>query len=219
MTDITNYINNDIKALDIKNSISDVQLFFSELNFSHFPVVDEEVYIGSIESEDILSLDSTKNIVDYRYSLEGFFARNNMAWIEVLEVFAKNNTNLVPVLDETNKYMGYYEISDIIQFFHETPFLVEKGEIIIIKKRTLDFSISQITQIIESNNGRVLGIFISDSDSEFTQVTIKLTLGIINEIIQSLRRYDYEILSEHQGDNYINTLKERSDYLDKYLNI
>jgi hypothetical protein len=29
----------------------------------------------------------------------------------------------------------------------------------------------------------------------------------------------YEIISEHQEDNYINSLKERSDYLDKYLNM
>lgn len=219
MIDITDYINNDIKAINITESISDVQNFFSELNFSHFPVVEEEVYVGSLESEDIITFDSSKKIADYRYSLDGFFARNNMIWLEVLEVFAKNNTNIVPVLDEKNKYIGYYEISDIIRFFHETPFLKETGEIIIVKKRTLDYTTSQLSQIIESNNGQILGIFISDSDSEFTQITIKMSLGAVNEIIQTLRRYDYEILSEHHEDNYINTLKDRSDYLDKYLNI
>ena len=41
----------------------------------------------------------------------------------------------------------------------------------------------------------------------------------MNDIIQSFRRYNYEIVSEHYEDIYINTLKERSDYLDKYLNI
>lgn len=219
MTDITSYINNDLKAIDIKESISDVQVFFSDLTFSHFPVVEEEVYIGSIESDDIITFDSNKKIADYRYSLEGFFARNNMIWLEVLEVFAKNNTNLVPVLDETNKYIGYYEINDIMRFFHETPFLKEKGEIIIVKKRTMDFSISQLTQIIESNNGQILGLFVSDSDIEYSQITVKMGKGVVNEIIQTLRRYDYEIVSEHNEDNYINTLKERSDYLDKYLNI
>ena len=40
-----------------------------------------------------------------------------------------------------------------------------------------------------------------------------------NNIIQTFRRYNYEIISEHQEDNYINNLKERSEYLDKYLNI
>ena len=142
-----------------------------------------------------------------------------MIWLDVLEVFAKNHTNLVPVLDENNKYVGYYEISDIMNFFNETPFLKEAGDIIIIKKGVLDYSISQIVQIVESNNGKLLGLFVSETDLSSIQITLKISVGAMNEIIQTFRRYNYEIISEHKEDNYINTLKERSDYLDKYLNI
>ena len=219
MTEITNYITNDYKAIDSQETISAVQDFFDELTFSHFPVVEEGIYIGSIASEDIETFDSLKKVFDYRYSLEGFFARENMIWLDVLEVFAKNHSNLVPVLNENNNYLGYYEIRDIMNFFHETPFLQESGGIILVKKKTLNYSMGEITQIIESNNGKILGLFESKSDIEFTEVTIKISLGVMNEIIQSFRRYDYEIISEHFEDNYINTLKERSDYLDKYLNI
>jgi hypothetical protein len=77
---------------------------------------------------------------------------------------------------------------------------------------------SQITQIVESNNGKLLGLFISESDVNSIEVTMKISLGAINEI-SNLSEYNYEIISEHQEDNYINSLKERSDYLDKYLNI
>lgn len=219
MTEIANYITNDFKAIDSQDSIAVVQEFFDELTFSHFPVIEEEVYIGSIASEDIETFDGSKKIFDYKFSLEGFFARNNMVWLEVLEVFAKNNTNLVPVLDDKNKYIGYYEITDIIKFFSKTPFLFESGKIIVIKKRQEDYSLSQITQIIESNNGKTLGLFVSGTDAENIEVTMKINAGPINEIIQTFRRYDYEIVSDHHEDNYINTLKERSDYLDKYLNI
>ena len=219
MTEIANYITNDFKAIDSQDSIAVVQEFFDELTFSHFPVVEEGIYIGSIASDDIETFDSLKKVFDYRYSLEGFFARENMIWLDVLEVFAKNHSNLVPVLNENNNYLGYYEIRDIMNFFHETPFLQESGGIILVKKKTLNYSMGEITQIIESNNGKILGLFVSKSDSEFTEVTIKISLGVMNEIIQSFRRYDYEIISEHFEDNYINTLKERSDYLDKYLNI
>ena len=219
MTEIANYITTDYKAIDSQETIATVQDFFNDLNFSHFPVVEEGIYIGSIASEDIETFDNDKKVIDYKYTFEGFFARNNMIWLDVLEVFAKNHTNLVPVLDETNKYVGYYEIADIMKFFHETPFLKESGGIIIIKNRILDYSMSQITQIIESNNGKILGMFISDADVESVQVTIKINLGSMNEIIQTFRRYNYEIISEHKEDNYINNLKERSDYLDKYLNI
>jgi Mg/Co/Ni transporter MgtE len=219
MTEITNYITNDYKAIDSQETIAVVQEFFDDLNFSHFPVVEEEVYIGSIAADDIETFEANKKVFDYRYSLEGFFARSTMIWLDVLEVFAKNNTNLVPVLDEKNKYVGYYEITDIMKFFHETPFLQESGGIIIVKKRTSEYSMGQISQIVESNNGKLLGLFVSETDSENIQVTIKISLGVMNEIIQTFRRYNYEIVSEHFEDNYINTLKERSDYLDKYLNI
>ncbi len=168
MTEITNYITNDYKAIDSQETIATVQDFFDELTFSHFPVVEEGIYIGSIASEDIETFDSLKKVFDYRYSLEGFFARENMIWLDVLEVFAKNHSNLVPVLNENNNYLGYYEIRDIMKFFHETPFLQESGGIILVKKKTLNYSMGEITQIIESNNGKILGLFVSKSDIEYT---------------------------------------------------
>ncbi|KFF19852.1 CBS domain-containing protein [Flavobacterium hydatis] len=219
MTDITNYITNDFRAINSQETIASVQDFFADLSFSHFPVLEDGVYIGSIASDDIETFDIDKKVIDYKYTLEHFFARSNMIWLDVLEVFAKNHTNLIPVLDENNTYLGFYEIGDIIKFFHETPFLKEPGGIIIVKKGLLDYSMSEITQIVESNNGRLLGIFVSDANADSVQITIKISLGAMNEIIQTFRRYNYEIISEHQEDTYINNLKERSDYLDKYLNI
>jgi Mg/Co/Ni transporter MgtE len=219
MTEITEYITNDFKAIDSQDSISTVQSFFDDLHFSHFPIIEEGIYIGSIASEDLQTFDIEKKVNDYKFTLEGFFARTTTIWLDVLEIFAKNHTNLVPVLDESNAYVGYYEIEDIMKFFHETPFLKEPGSILIVKKSAVEYSMSQITQIIESNNGKLLGVFISDLDAQNVEVTLKLSIGAINEIIQTFRRYDYEIISEHQEDNYINNLKERSDYLEKYLNI
>ncbi|MNE33333.1 CBS domain protein [compost metagenome] len=219
MTEITEYINNDIKAIRLEESIETVQDFFAELSFSHFPVLEEGTYIGSIALDDVETFDIDKKVSDYRYTLEGFYARTNMIWLDVLEVFARNHTSVVPVLDENNKYVGYYDITDIVKFFHETPFLKEMGGIIIVEKNINDYSMSQIAQIVESNNGKLLGLFISNVEDDNVQVTVKITLGAMNEIIQTFRRYNYEIISEHQEDNYLNALKERSDYLDKYLNI
>lgn len=219
MTEILNYITNDFKALDSQETIFDAQDRLDEISFSHFPVVEEGVYIGCIIKDDLETFDGDKKVADYRFTLEPFYARTTMIWLDVLEVFAKNHTNLVPVLDENNQYKGYYEIEDIIKFFHETPFLKEQGGIIIVQKGILDYSMSQVAQIVESNNGKLLGLFISEATTENVQITIKISLGGMNDIIQTFRRYNYEIISEHQEDNYINNLKERSDYLDKYLNI
>lgn len=219
MTELLQFINNAYKALDSQETIAEVQDFFSDISFSHFPVVEDGVYLGCIAAEDSETFDSDKKIIDYRFTLEGFFVRTTTIWLDVLEVFAKNHSNLVPVLDQSNSYVGYYEMEDVMRFFHETPFLKEPGGIIVVQKPILEYSMSQITQIVESNNGKLLGLFVSESAVDSVVVTLKISLGAMNEIIQTFRRYNYEILSDHQEDNYINNLKERSDYLDKYLNI
>lgn len=219
MTEIKEYITNDYKAINSQEKIADVQDFFAEVPFSHFPILNDGVFIGSISADDVDTFDSDKMVNDYRYTLEAFFARDTMIWLDVLEVFAKNHTNIVPVLNEENNYSGYYELEDIVKFFHETPFLKEPGGIIVVQKNTIDYSMSQVAQIVESNNGKPLGMFVSEANPETIQITVKTTLGAMNDIIQTFRRYNYEIISEHHEDNYLNSLKERSEYLDKYLNI
>lgn len=205
--------------MDSEETILAAQDFFMDVSFSHFPVLEDGIYLGSIVAEDIETFDTDKKISYYKYTLEPFFVRSSMNWLDVLEVFGKNHTDIVPVLDENNHYLGYYELTDSMRFLNETPFIKEAGGIIIVKKALVDYSMSQVSQIVESNNGKLLGLFVSKSDNDTIEITIKVTLGVMNDIIQTFRRYNYEIISEHNDDNYINTLKERSDYLDKYLNI
>ena len=219
MSEISEYLTNDYRPIDSHETVASLRDFFAEEHFTHFPIVEESVYIGSIGADDVETFDDDKEISNYRYALSGFFARTNMLWLDVLELFARYETNVVPVLDDANKYVGYYESADIIKLFNDTPFLKEQGGIIIVEKGIADYSIGQITQIVESNNGKILGMFISEARIDMIQVTIKITIGGMNDILQTFRRYNYEIISEHQEDTYLNSLRDRSDYLDKYLNI
>ncbi|HIO26614.1 MAG TPA: CBS domain-containing protein, partial [Flavobacteriaceae bacterium] len=164
--------------------------------------------------------DKNKPLSDYEYSLETFFVRESDNWLDILESFTKNNTNLMPVLaDEDNKYLGYLEISDVLAFLSETPFMDSPGAIVVVEKGLKDYSFSEISQIIESNEGKVLGAFISNINNDVAEITIKIGLLGLNEIIQTFRRYSYKVVSTHQEDVFLKNLKERSDYLDKYLNI
>ena len=89
----------------------------------------------------------------------------------------------------------------------------------IVEKGIHDYSFSEISQIVESNDGKLLGAFISKMDSDLVRITIKVGNASINEVIQTFRRYSYNIISGHQEDSYIESLKDRSQYLDKYLNM
>jgi len=213
------YIINDIKPLKVEDTIKDVQLLFNNLTYSHIPIKRDNVYIGCISENDAHCFDSSKPISDFLYALEGIYVRKKTIWLDVLEAFAVNDTNIMPVLDDNNKYLGYYELSDVLSKFNETPFFAEPGGIIIVEKGYNDYSFSEVCQIVESNNVKLLGAFISKIENDVAQITIKIGNGSINDIIQTFRRYSYNVISGHEDDAYLENLKERSDYLNKYLNM
>lgn len=219
MNSIFSYINRDLRPFKTTDTIADVQDFFANLNYSHFPVLEDGVFIGSISSDTADILAENTSIVDNKFELNRFFVRVDMVWLDVLEVFAQNETNIVPVLSNKNKYVGYYELEDVIRFFHETPFLKEDGGILIVEKEVAEYSMGQVVQIVESNNARLLGAFVSKIENNKVEITLKTSGGSLNDILQTFRRFEYTIVSEILDDNYLQNLKERSDYLDKYLSI
>jgi len=201
-----------------ESRFEDILSFIEQNNYSHFPVVENGVYLGSISAIDIVP-SKTKTVGDYRYALQPFFVRNDANWFEVLEKFAQFDCTILAVLNEKNYYIGYYFYHDILPYLNRTPLLKEAGLAIVVEKHYLDYSISEIAQIVESNNCKLLGIFVSSMEQEKAQITIKASAGNISEIIQTFRRFGYDIISEHNQDTYLNELKDRSAYLDKYLNI
>ncbi len=213
------YIINDIKPVTINGMVSDVKLLFSQLTYSHIPIENNGVYLGCISETDAHCFDGKKPLTECAYAFEGFYVRESTMWLDVLETFAQNTSNIMPVLAEDNSYLGYYELNDIIALFNETPFFAEPGGIIIIEKGIKDYSFSEISQVAESNNAKILGAFISNMKDDMVQITIKIGNAGINEIIQSFRRYNYNIISSHEDDIYLENLKDRSEYLNKYLNI
>ena len=216
---LSTYIINDIKPLELTDKIKDAQLVFNQLTYSHIPVSLKGEFIGCISETDVHCFESDKTLEEYRYAIEDFHVYPFTLWLDVLEAFAQSESNIMPVRDENNKYLGYYELNDIISIFKDTPFFFEAGAILIVEKGYNDFSFSEISQIVESNNAKLYGAFISKFENDIVQVTIKIGMNGLNEIIQTFRRYSYNIVSGHDEDTMLENLKDRSDYLDKYLNM
>src|SRR5690554_1299844 len=214
-----NYIIKDIEPFDISANIKDVQTVFNQLTYSHVPVEKDGEFIGCVSENDAYCFDNTKLLSDYQYALEPFHVLEDTNWLDVLEAFALHNSNVMPVLGIDNKYLGYYELGDIMSLFNNTPFLNENGGIIVVEKGIHDYSFSEISQIVESNGIKIYGIFISELKEDTVQITLKVGQSGMNSIAQTFRRYNYVVVSQHEEDKFIDDLKGRSQYLDKYLNI
>jgi len=217
--DTLNYILDDVSPFDISSNIKDIQKAFNNLTYTHIPVKKGETYIGCVSETDAHCFETEKKLSDYQYALEGFFVRKNANWLDILEAFALHNSNIMPILNEENNYIGYYELGDIMSLFNNTPFLNEAGAIIVVEKGINDYSFSEICQIVESNGTRIFGAFVSKIENDKMQATIKIGHTGMNEIVQTFRRYNYTVISNHEEDKFLKDLQERSDYLDKYLNM
>ena len=213
------YIINDVKMRDIEQDVAAVKDIFDQLTYTHLPISENGAYVGCISENDVRCFEAEKTLSECKYAFESFFSRDTANWLDVLESFAVNNTNIMPILDAKNNYLGYVELNDIISLFNDTPFLNETGGIVVIEKGINDYSFSEVCQIVETNDARVLGAFVSSIEKDVVQLTVKIGHSAINEVLQSFRRYGYSVVSSHQEDTFYESLKERSLYLDKYLNI
>lgn len=216
---LQDYIINDVKPLTLLSTVGEAQTIFNELTYSHIPVCENNHLIGCVAETDIHCFDSNLLLSDVKYTIELFYTPFSSGWLEILERCARQTSNIMPVLNEQDNYLGYFELTDIISIFNETPFLGEQGGILVVSKGISDYSFSEISQIVESNEAKLLGAFISSIENDVVHITLKISNSSLNNIIQTFRRYSYEIVSTHEEDNYIKSLKDRSKYLNKYLNI
>ena len=216
---LNQFIINVMNPASPQTLVGELQAIFKQLTYSHVPVLKEQVYLGCLSETDVYCFESQEAVSEVLYAIEGFFVRDSSMWLDVLEAFAQNNSNIMPVLDAKNNYIGYYQLIDIISLFNRTPFFSEPGGIVVIEKGHSDFSFSQISQIVEANNAKLLGAFISKTENDLTQITLKIGTVGLSTILQEFRRFGYTIISGHEDDTFLRTLKERSAYLETYLNL
>ncbi len=216
---IQSHIIKNIPEFKIGDSFGKVLDFFKENTYSHIAITEKNRFLGVFSENDVEIIDAAAKIESYRYDLETFFVRKNTNWLDVLEAFARNEANLLPILGENEEIIGYYDLTDIVSVFIDTPFFTDPGNILVVAKGLKDYSFSEIAQIVESNNAKFIGGLITDIQNDVVQITIKISTTNFNDVVQTFRRYNYNIIFGNSDDQFLEDLKQRSDYLDKFLNV
>lgn len=217
---INDYILKEIKALSLNCTVEMAQQRCANYPISHFPILEDNKLIGCFADSDIRTIEDTTNkLKEYSHLFHHFFATEKTPLLDLIALFADNDCNLIPVLNQEKDYIGYYELSDILDVFADSPFLHRDNETLVVSKTKSDFSMGEVAQIVENNKARLLGLYISYESNDEIRATLKISSREMNEVIQMFRRYDYHVISEHEDDFYLEELKERANYLKKYLDM
>lgn len=219
MKDVTILLQNQMPVVDSNTTVATLLNFLNSTDFSHFPVVEDGMWIGNVWKEDLLTLEGTTTLQELRTSFQYFSTEPMVHWTLLWEKFLQSNSTLLPVIDKNRNLLGVYCKKDFLELWDSIPSFKEKGTTIIVQKTDTAYSFSQISQLVESNNAKLLSLFIISFEEHLCTILIK-TNGIHNsEIIQDLRRFDYEIVSKHLEDSFRNKISDNSEYLQKYLDI
>ena len=216
---LTSYITNNFKPLSPKDNIGVAIALFESFNIDFLPIVEEGILIGCLPADFNLLTEEKTLIRECLNDSELFYVNRNDNLIDALRILGINDSNTVFVINNNNQYLGYITQYDVLSSLSNTPFFNELGGVIIIKKPLKDYSISEISQIVESENGKILGILITDFIDDDVVLTVKINRMRLGTIEASLKRFGYIILDSYHENKNIDDLQNRYNYLMSYLNV
>ncbi len=189
---------------------------------SHLAIVNNQDYLGLISDSDIYDINKPEEpIGNYSLTLLKTFVTTEQHLFEVIGVVARLKLSVVPVLDTNGHYKGVITTNDLVRYIAGMSSMDQAGGIIVLELTERDYSLSQIAQIIESNDIKVLSMYISSPpDSTRMEVTLKVNTGELASVIKTFERYGYDVKTwVNTTDSMDRFYSERFDLLMKYLNI
>lgn len=189
---------------------------------SHLPIVNNQDFLGLISDSDIYDMNQPEEpIGNHELTLLKPYVTTDQHLFEVIGLASRLKLSVVPVLDAKKHYKGVITASDLIRHIAGISSMDQPGGIIVLEMVDRDYSLSQIAQIVEGNNIKVLSMYItSPSDSTRLEVTLKVNTTDLLAVIRTFERYNYEVKTWVTTNDSIDQFySERFDLLMKYLNI
>jgi acetoin utilization protein AcuB len=215
-------ISDVIPALRTSDSGQKALYWMDIFRISHLPIVNNEDFLGLISDKDIYDLNmADEPIGNHSLSLFSPYVTLDQHIFEVIELTSRLNLSVVPVLDHNNHYVGLITMNHLIHYFGEISALKQPGGIIVLEINANDYSLSEIAQIVESNDAKILSFYINSySNSMKMEVNIKINRKELTSIIQTFNRYNYIVKASFMDENDLDSLYEnRYEQFMKYLSI
>ena len=215
-------INHMIPPLKPTDSAEKVVSWMEELRCGHLPVVENNKFLGLLSEESILDGNNIDKPVS-AFELDGLecVVNKSQHFYDVVKIASDFEVQLVGVLNDENEYIGVITVQDTITSFAQTAAVQAPGAIIVLSMEARDYSLSEISRLIESENAKILGSTIrKDSlDPKKIKLTLKINKTDLSHVVATLERFDYKIIARFQEPKVLDSDRERLDILFRYLNI
>lgn len=212
-------ISKEIQTLSLESSGSDALSIMHEFHLSHVAIVEKGTLLGVLSEEDIWNMsDENNKISTISEKIVPLYMPVGKDVFEIIKYMDEKKLTLLPILMD-NKYKGAITHQSVIEALATIEAIQESGGVIILEMNKKDYSMSEISQIVEGNNAKILSSYVTDvDDKNIMKLTIKLNVLDIAPVIQTFERYQYTIVASFNYSENNDDLTNRYDMLMRYLN-
>jgi CBS domain-containing protein len=212
-------LSNDIFPLKKTDSCESALVFMSDWKVFHLPVVDNGKLLGYVSYDDINNQSGKTKVEKIIQPLVQLYANKGQHFFEIMKLMADTGFTVIAISDEEAEYKGVVSVKEIVQVYKSSS-LTQPGGIIVLEMTPQDYSLAELSRIVEYNDAKILNVFVNTLPGNFSKVLVSLKLNRpeLNTIVQTLERYQYRIHSVHQSIDQSSDFSTRYEWLIKYLN-
>lgn len=216
------FISHDVPALKCSDNGHKALNIMELFRISHLPIVRDNEYLGLISDKDLYDLELENTcLAKQKLSLVTPFVFDYQHIFEVAQAVGKFKVSAMPVLDSNRVYQGLILSAELSERIVELVAVNEPGAILVLEMSAVDYSLSQIAQIVESNDAKILSLYTSNPtrSSQF-EVTLKVNVTDASSIIQTFARYDYNLKAVYMDNSILNDMyNSRYEQFMKFISI
>jgi acetoin utilization protein AcuB len=215
-------ISDVVPALKTSDTGQTALSWMETFRVSHLPIVNESDYLGLISDSDIYDLNQPEEpIGNHSLSLPRPCVKVTQHIYDVIILAARYSLTVVPVVDDEMHFRGVITYKEIIKGVATFSSLEQPGGVMMLNVLSRDYSMSQVSQIVESNDARILSMNItSNPESTSLEITLKVNTSDLTSLIRTFERYSYEVTTwVTDNDELDRFYTDRYNLLMKYLNM
>jgi predicted transcriptional regulator len=215
-------LNDSIPSLNPNESADRALHWMEFFKVSHLPIVEEQKFLGLLSDEAILNLHHDNlPISNCVLDQEQRFVYEDQHLYDVLLLMAQHHLSVIAVLNRKHEYSGSISVYALIGAIAGITSVDQSGSILVLKTGVREYSLSEIAQIVESHQVRILSSYIQTCpDQANMKITLKLNTVDLDSIKLTFERYNYKIDAVFAENGQTDELyKERLEAFLHYLNI
>lgn len=215
-------LNEMIPALSMKDKAEKAILWMGELRANFLPVIENGLFRGFVSEEIIFeNNDLEKEIREIKLIAENCYVNRKQHYYDLIRMIKEFGIDMIAILDDDLNYLGVATIEDIMGAFSESSAIQNPGAIIILSINKYDYSLAEITRLVEENNAKILSCYVKSdpNDSNKLLVTVKINVTESKRIIATLERFGYNVVAQFLEAEDLQSHQDRLNLLLKYIDL